>query len=184
MFRFKTLSFLLLAGILFVTDVSAQDLHPSRRPSPLGMARAFVGDTYVKVTFSQPYTRGRDNIFGASADVMHPNGQVWRFGANEPTELTLDGPLKVGDKTVEAGTYSVFATRGNETWTVHINDFRGGGADGYKADMDVVSVSVPVKKLNEPVDQFVITFEEAGAGVHMVASWTNWEIRVPIMPAE
>ena len=184
MFKIKTLSFLLLAGILFTTEISAQDLHPSRRPSPLGMARTFVGNTYVKVTFSQPYTRGRDNIFGESADVMHPNGKVWRFGANEPTELSFDGPLKVGDTVIEGGTYSVFVTPGAETWMVHLNDFRGGAATEYKADKNVVSIGVPRKTLDEAVDQLVISFEDVGAGVQMVASWTQWEIRVPIMPAE
>ena len=181
----KTLGFLLIACTLFMTDAFAQDLHPSRRASPLGMARAFVGDTYVKVTFSQPYVRGRDNIFGdASSDAMHPDGKVWRFGANEPTELTLGGALKIGDSVVDAGTYSIFVTPGASTWMIHVNDFRGGGANGYKADKNVVSLEVPKKTLDEAVDQFVITLEEAGNGVHMVASWTDWEVRVPIMPAK
>lgn len=185
MLKFKTLGFLLLAGILFSTDVMAQDLHPSRRPSPLGMARAFVGDTYVKVTFGQPYMRGRDNIFGADADgVMHPNGKIWRFGANEPTELTIDGPLKIGGDVVEAGTYSIFSTPGASNWTLHINSLKGGGAGGYKAEADVASFMVPVKRLDEDVEQFVITLEEVGDGLHMVTSWTDWEIRLPIMPAE
>ncbi len=183
MFKFRTLSLLILAGALLVTEAAAQDLHPSRRPSPLGMARTFVGDTYVKVTYSRPYMRGRDNIFGTD-DVMHPNGKIWRFGANEPTELTIHGTLKIGDASVEAGTYSLFVTPGAESWTIHVNDFRGGGANGYKADNNITSVEVPRKSLEEDVDQFTIAFEEAGNGAHMVASWTDWEIRLPIMPAK
>ncbi|MEM8486696.1 MAG: DUF2911 domain-containing protein [Bacteroidota bacterium] len=182
MFKFKTLSILLLAGALFTLDVAAQDLHESRRLSPLGMARAFVGDTYVKVTYGQPYMRGRDNIFGEDG-AMHPNGKVWRFGANEPTELTLGGDLKVGDAVVPAGTYSIFATPGADSWMVHINDFRGGGAGGYKADNNVASFEVPAMTKEEDRDQFGIALEEVEGGLHMVAGWTNWEIRVPIMPA-
>ena len=185
MLKIKTLGFVILAAVLFIPEVAAQDLHPSRRPSPLGMARAFVGDTYVKVTYGRPYMRGRDNIFGdASANVMHPNGEVWRFGANEPTEITLGGALKVGDTVVDAGTYSIFATPGASSWMIHFNDFRGGNAGGYKADQNVASVEVSAASLDEDVDQFTIALEEADGGVHMVASWTDWEVRVPIMPAE
>ena len=57
-------SMLLLGTWLSTTAIEAQDLHPSRRPSPTGIARTFVGDTYVKVVYSRPYKRGRDNIFG------------------------------------------------------------------------------------------------------------------------
>ena len=105
----------------------SQDLHPSRRLSPLGMARGFVGEVYVKVTFGQPYTRDRDNIFGQGEDVMHPDGKVWRFGANEPTEITFSGPVSVGGTRVDAGTYSIFAVPG-DTWSLHFNSLKGGGA--------------------------------------------------------
>lgn len=182
MFKYRTILFLFVAGALFTTDVFAQDLHPSRRASPLGMARTFVGDTYVKVTYGQPYMRGRDNIFGSGEGIMHPDGNVWRFGANEPTELTLGGTLSVGGTEVAAGTYTIFATPGAENWMVHINDYRGGNAGGYKAENNLASIEVPRISLDEDVDQFTIAFVEAGAGVHMVASWTDWEIRVPIMP--
>lgn len=182
MFKLKTLSIFLLAGILFTLDVAAQDLHSSRRLSPLGMARAFVGDAYVKVTFGQPYMRGRNNIFGEDG-AMHPNGKVWRFGANEPTELTLGAALKIGDTVVPAGTYSIFATPGADSWMVHVNDYRGGGAGGYKAENDLASIEVPVMTKDEDQDQFAIALEEVDGGLHMVAGWTNWEIRVPIMPA-
>jgi hypothetical protein len=40
-----------LAGSVFVT---AQDLHPSRRPSPMGMARITLGDAYVRVVYGRP----------------------------------------------------------------------------------------------------------------------------------
>ena len=65
----------------------AQDLHPSRRPSPIGIAKTHLGDTYVKVTYGRPYVRTRQ-IFGANTDsteFLTPYGQIWRTGANEAT---------------------------------------------------------------------------------------------------
>ena len=171
------------AAVLLLPEFAvAQDLHPSRRASPLGMARAFVGDTYVKVTYSRPYKRGRDNIIGAS-DAMHEYGDVWRFGANEPTEITFSGPVMVGDTRVEAGTYSVFATPGEETWMIHFSDFRGGGAGDYDPAKNVVTVEAPVSPNEDEVNQFTIALEEVDDGLHLVSSWLDWTVRVPIMPA-
>ena len=162
---------------------NAQDLHPSRRLSPLGMARGFVGEVYVKVTFGQPYTRGRDNIFGQGEGVMHPDGEVWRFGANEPTEITFSGPVSVGGTRVEGGTYSIFAVPGSSLWSLHFNTLRGGGAGDFDASNDIAVVEVTPSNSDEEMDQFVITLEEQGDGLHLVASWTDWKLEVPIMPA-
>ena len=148
------------------------------------MARGFAGDVYVKVTYSRPYKRGRDNIFGEpGTDVMHPYGEVWRFGANEPTEITFSGPVLFGGQRIEAGTYSIFATPGKETWTLHVNDLRGGGANQYDASRNVANVTVDVMPLEEEVDQFTIELEEDGEGLRMTAMWLNWKLEVPIRPA-
>ena len=175
-----------MMALLFAADVQAQDLHPSRRASPLGMARSFVGDVYVKVTFSQPYKRNRDNIIGEGDDYMHSYGDVWRFGANEPTEITFSGPVKVGDTQVDAGTYSVFSRPGASSWMLYFNDLRGGGAGDYDEAKNVATVEVPVTRLNEDeeADQFSISLEEQGDGLHMVTMWLDWKLEVPIMPAE
>lgn len=175
----------LLMALLFLPDAAgAQDLHPSRRLSPLGMARAFVGDAYVKVTFGQPYKRDRDNIFGQGDEYMHAYGEIWRFGANEPTEITVSAPVEVDGTRIEAGTYSIFARPGSDSWTLYFNALRGGGAGDYDAANDVAVVEVTPSEPEEEVDQFTIALEEQGEGVHMVTMWLDWKLEVPIMPAE
>lgn len=172
-----------MMALLFAMDVQAQDLHPSRRLSPLGMARSFVGDVYVKVTFSQPYKRNRDNIMGEGEDYMHPHGEMWRFGANEPTEITFSGPVMVGDTRVEAGTYSFASVPGASSWKIHLKDTRGGGAGGLGDAESIAMLDVPVTTLEEEADQFTIALEEQGDGLHMVTMWLDWKLEVPIMPA-
>ena len=79
---------------------AAQDLHPSRRPSPVGIAKTFVGDTYVKVTYGRPYTRNRA-VFGDPADgatYLVPFGHRWRTGANEATETTSSSAVNVWNR--------------------------------------------------------------------------------------
>ena len=180
--RFFTILIFLAFG-LSADALLAQDLHPSRRASPLGMARGFSGDTYVKVTYGRPYKRGRDNIIGASG-AMHAYGEVWRFGANEPTEVTFSGPVMFGGQRVEAGTYSIFATPGERSWTLYVNTLNGGGANQYDAEKNVAEAAVEVMAMEEEVEQFTIELEDAGDALHMVTSWLNWKLAVPITEAK
>ena len=180
--------------------LEAQDLHPSRRPSPMGMARTHVGDAYVFVVYSRPYERGRDNIFGpADTDPLVPYGEIWRTGANEATQLTTTGDLTVGGEKLEAGTYSLFTTPGAEEWKIHFNSALGlsGTArfdpetrefgPGYLPENDVLVVTAEPVTLPEDdeVEQFTISFESTDeGGAHMVMRWIRTEVRVPIEEAE
>lgn len=192
------LSLSLVIGVLLVSDLAlTQDLHPSRRPSPMGMARTMLGDCYVKVVYSRPYKRGRDNIFGTEEEkALVPYGKLWRTGANEATEITVTKDVIVGGKKLAAGTYSLFTTPGPEKWTVHFNTALGMSGtgyfnpetgefkEGYSPENDIVVVTAPVKKLDEEVDQFTISFEKAGEGADMILKWIKTEIRVPVKVAE
>ena len=176
---------------------TAQDLHPTRRPSPMGMARTHLGDTYVRVVYSRPYQRGRDNIFGTEeSEALVPFGEVWRTGANEATEITVTGPVKVAGQDLPAGTYSLFTTPGAEQWQVHFNSKLGlsgagifEGGEFTPVDLDAtnaLTVTVPSKTLPEDdlVDQLTIAFEKTDAGADMVLRWIRTEVRVPIQAAE
>jgi hypothetical protein len=181
-----------LAAVLVAPLVTvAQDLHPSRRPSPLGWSRIALGDTYLSVTYGRPYKRGRNNIFGAK-DAIVPFGERWRTGANEATEITLTGTVLVGGKPLRAGTYSLFATPGPDTWTVHFNSRLGLDGLGTFVDnkftpvelgpTDVLVVTAKAVQLPEDkeVDQFTIDFERTATGADMVLRWIRTEVRVPI----
>lgn len=177
--------------------VQAQDLHPSRRSSPMGMARITLDDgTYVRVVYSRPYKRGRDNIFGTKeSEALVPFGELWRTGANEATEITVTGDVMVGETRLPAGTYSLFTTPGPEQWTFHFNSALGLSGtfarnpetgqfeSAYKAEDDVVTLTVPAGKTEEEVDQLTISFEEVEGGAHMVLRWILTEVRVPVKPA-
>lgn len=193
--RFRTITplMLVLAATLAAPALQAQDLHPSRRPSPMGTARITLDDTYVKVVYSRPYKRGRDNIFGTEdSGALVPYGEVWRTGANEATEITLTGDLMVADQILPAGTYSVFTVPGPEEWTVHFNSALGLSGTGRFEDGQFTAVDLPASEVlqvsakagstEEEVDQFTIAFEAVDDGAHLVMSWINTEVRVPISP--
>ena len=191
------LTLFLVALMAAPAILPAQDLHPTRRPSPMGMARTDLDGTYVRVVYSRPYLRGRDNIFGTEeSEALVPYGKIWRTGANEATEITVTGDVTFGGETLPAGTYSVFSTPGEETWTIHFNSALGlnGTArynpeteewgKGYLAENDVVVVEVAAGTVEEEVDQFTISFEPTDEGTHMVWSWSTTEIRVSVDKAD
>ena len=183
--------------LLASSPVQAQDLHPSRRPSPIGIASTFIDGTYVKVTYGRPYIRNRQ-IFGANTDTstfLVPFGQLWRTGANEATEMTVTGPVTVNGERLEAGTYSIFTEPGPSEWVVHVSPHLGLDGPGrfnpatnqftmvFDAADDVLTTTVPSVPLAEPVDQFTISFEPSGEGADMTLRWERTEVRIPIQPA-
>jgi hypothetical protein len=187
---------LILAGTLArPATVEAQD-DPARRLSPVGLARTHVGETYVKVAYGRPYIRDRQ-IFGAPEGEngpLVPFGEVWRTGANEATEITLTGPLRVGGQRLEAGTYSLFTVPGPTNWTVHFSPDLGLDGTGrfdpatqtftpvYDPARDVLMVEVPVARLDETVDPFTIDFVPTAAGADLRLRWERTEVRIPLTP--
>lgn len=194
--RIRALLLVLAASMLAPMAADAQDLHPSRRPSPTGIARAELGDTFVSVVYSRPYKRGRDNIFGTKeSEALVPFGEVWRTGANEATQFTTTGDLMVAGKKLPAGTYSLFTTPGEKEWSIHFNTrlmMWGTAArnaetsklePGYDEANNALSVTAATGTLEEEVDQFTIAFEEVEGGTHMVLSWITTEVRIPVAAA-
>lgn len=188
----KVFAVALTAALVAPLVTVAQDLHPSRRPSPLGWSRITLGDTYISVIYGRPYKRGRNNIFGTKeSGAIVPFGERWRTGANEATEITLTSNVMVGGKPLRAGTYSLSTTPSPETWTVHFNSRLGLDGLGVFADnkftpvelgpSDVLVVTAKATQLPEDkeVDQFTIDFERTASGADMVLRWIRTEVRVP-----
>jgi len=188
----------LTAGLFASAALEAQDLHPSRRPSPMGMARITVGDAYVRVVGSRPYKRNRDNIFGTKeSGALVPFGERWRTGANEATEITVTKDVTVAGRRLPAGTYSLFTTPGAESWKIHFNSLLGLDGTGHfdpvaqkftPADLpphDVLTVEAKPATLaaEGEVDQLTFAFEQTASGADMILRWIRTEVRVPIAVA-
>ncbi len=145
---------------------------PVAKKSPMNSASMSTPDGYARVVYSQPMLRGRDMLGDQNAF-----GKVWRFGANEATELFLTADAMIGGKMLPAGAYSVFAIPNEKSWTLIFNsDLGEWGAYNYAEDKDVLRVDAPTKPGEESFEAFTIWFD---AG-NMNMAWGKTHVMVPI----
>ena len=146
------------------------------RPSPLEMVTMKYEDIYIKVTYGRPHKRGRI-IFGE----LLPYGEVWRTGANEATEITVTGSIKLGEQSIRPGTYTLFTIPYEDHWTIILNSELGQwGAYNYNSKMDVVRFDVPVSSTTDVYEPFTIEFEQKAQSAELVMMWDRTRVSIPI----
>ncbi|MFW5700886.1 MAG: DUF2911 domain-containing protein [Cyclobacteriaceae bacterium] len=172
-FVFTLICLAFLAG----NDVLAQEaLKP--RPSPLELVTMKYDDIYVKITYGRPHKKGRD-IFGK--ETLVPYGEVWRTGANEATEITITGDIKMADNEVKAGTYTLFTIPEKDSWTIILNSELGQwGAYNYNQDFDVLSFTVPATSTDMVYEPFTIEFEQHDHTTNILMMWDQTKVEIPI----
>jgi len=130
----------------------------------------------ARVIYSRPQKNGR-LIFGELVEY----GKVWRLGANEATEIEFFRSVKIGDKKVERGRYTLYAIPTEDNWTMILNkDNDTWGAFKYDEQKDVLRITVPVQKLNEGVEAMAMTFEKSESGCNLIIAWDNIKASLPI----
>lgn len=129
----------------------------------------------ARVIYSRPQKEGR-TVFGGLVEY----GQVWRFGANEATEIELYRDVRINNKKLPKGRYTLYAIPTANEWTVIFNkDTDIWGSFKYDEKKDVLRVTVPVQKLITPVELFSIAFTKAGAGADMMIAWEEAMVTLP-----
>ena len=132
-----------------------------RQPlSPRGQTEfAFVDGKKIVVDYGRPYMRGRKIMGG-----LVPYGQWWRTGANAATSFETQTNLQIGDARVPAGKYTLYTIPGEPSWTIIFNKQTGQWGTQYDQSQDLARISVKAARLQQPVDQFTISFQPRGAG--------------------
>ncbi|WP_121353744.1 DUF2911 domain-containing protein [Flavisolibacter nicotianae] len=129
----------------------------------------------ARVIYSRPQKEGR-TIFGGLVEY----GQVWRLGANEATELELYRDVKVKDKKLPKGRYTLYAIPTETQWTIIFNkDTDIWGAFKYDQKKDVLRVDVPVQKSPTVVEPFTLSFNKSTNGADMIMAWDEAMVTVP-----
>lgn len=160
---------LLVIAFVFALNTNAQIETPA--PSPLAKMEQKVGLTDVTLEYSRPNMRGR-TIFG---DLV-PYGTLWRLGANANTKITFSTDVVVGDATLKAGAYAVFATPNAESWdVVFYADTSNWGTPKEWDDSKVAAkVNVEVYPMPMPIETFTMTFDDLTSNSAVLGMlWSN-----------
>lgn len=158
-------------GLFFATPVS-----------PPASVSYNEGGLEIKIDYSQPSKKGR-LIFGEENEgALQPYGKYWRLGANAATEISFNKDVTFGGKTVDAGTYRMYAVPGPETFEITLNSetgvFFGVAEPDY--DLDVLTIEVPVQKPASTVETFTIDFSSTEKGAIINFTWDHTMFQVPV----
>lgn len=167
----KKIGITLLVLALFSSVSIAQKL----KPSPKSVLTQVVGTTEVKISYHRPGLKGR------SLESLISNGQVWRTGANQATEITFSKDVKMGGKNIAAGTYSLYTIPGKSEWTIIINSKLSWGTQ-YSEDKDVVRFKAAVKSTNSKTETFTIDISDISKDstkANIELRWGNLVVTAP-----
>jgi hypothetical protein len=84
--------------------------------SQLGVVTQWIAGTKVEITYRRPVARGRA-IFGA----LVPYGRLWTPSADSAARFSTTGPIEINGARLQAGTYSLWATPDDTSWTMSFN---------------------------------------------------------------
>jgi hypothetical protein len=184
----KKILVIFLSGLLFTLSVLAQSSIPVLDKSPMDMSTYPDGYGLLKlqgkttdplaarVIYSRPLKNNRV-IFGQLVEY----NKVWRFGANENTELEFFNDVTINNIKVKKGKYSIFAIPGASKWTIIINkDLNMWGAYAYDQSKDLLRVDVPVQTTTEIAEAFYIYFDKTKNGFSLNSGWDNMKVTLPI----
>ena len=176
------------AALFFALNIFAQTAIPAIDKSPLDMAtyptnygllkiQGKATDPLIaRVIYSRPLKNNRV-IFGELVEY----NKVWRFGANENTEIEFFNDVTINKTKLKKGKYSVYAVPNIDKWTIIINkDINSWGAYKYEQTKDALRVDVPVQTSTEIADAFYIYFDKAKTGFTLNAGWDNVKVALPI----
>jgi hypothetical protein len=133
--KFAFIAALLVAAATLAPAQMNMAQDKSKRPSPPASAECkFADGKTIKMDYSSPRAKGR-KIFGEASDkALVPYGAIWRTGANDATTFVTDANVKVGDKSVPAGSYTIFTVPNADSWSLVISKKTGEWGTDYPGE--------------------------------------------------
>lgn len=184
--KFTICAFTLVSILALAPQASAQNCwingDPSGvadRPSPLDSATVMIGGDEVKVCYGAPSARGRTLVGGD----IHPHGSKWRMGANEATAIHLPFAATVAGVPVSAGSYSLYAITGADSWEIFVNSVadRWGANMGAGVEANDLGSGMVSASANEHVERMMMSFEDTNDnGALLVLTWEGYRVEIPV----
>ena len=170
---FFSLFILLLSKICYAKNDSL--VNPQIRSSPTMIANLVtIENKYVKLTYGQPFRKNR-LVFGG----IVPFDQLWRTGANEATEITINTDFILENRRFNAGTYTIFSVPSEKTWRIILNQKLGQwGAFEYNRQDDLLNFEVIPSKSTEIYEALSFSISELKKNeITITISWENISVK-------
>lgn len=176
---------IILIVVVVLAVVSFLFFSKGNRASPPGHVELNHEGLKISVSYSRPSVKGRV-IFGTEAEgALQPYGKYWRLGANEATEISFSKSVNFNDKPIAAGTYSMYAIPGSESFTIVLNsEVNKSGAPEPDHSKDIVQVEVPVQKTTMSTEQFTILLKPMGASINIIFDWATTRFVIPVTTSQ
>jgi hypothetical protein len=147
--------------------------YPKLKTRPTPITEPLI----TRVIYSRPLKMGR-KVFGELVE----DGKIWRLGANEATEIEFFREVKIGNKKLKKGRYTLFALENKTEWTLIFNtELDTWGAFNYNAAKDALRVTCKVQKTAEPIEAFSMQFEKINAqSCQLLIGWDDVMVALPI----
>lgn len=130
----------------------------------------------IRLIYSRPQLNGR-KAFGELREL----GVIWRLGANEATEIEFFKEVRMGDKRVKKGRYTLYCIPYADKWTMIVNRETDTWGDfKYDAAKDVVRFDVPVTKALDNTEALTMFFENMPGGASLLIYWDDVRVAVPV----
>ena len=190
-FRRNTLLGGLALTLVFApSDLRAQDAslcwlrgettpeQAAAKASPLKVVAITMGEETAQLCHSSPAANGR-----AVMGELVPFGELWRTGANEPTQFILPFDAKVGGTEVAKGHYSLYSIPGEDEWQFFLSPVYERW--GIPITDEVRAVEVGFTRTAATTDEMIesLTFRWASHGEmmgHLVLEWEHTRVEIPI----
>lgn len=130
----------------------------------------------ARIIYGRPQKNGRD-IFGG----INKYNEIWRMGANEATEIEFFKNVKIADKPVAKGRYTMFCIPQENKWTIIISkDNFSWGSFTYDAKKDLMRTDISIEKNTDTVEALTMYFEETKKGANLIIMWDDVKATLPI----
>ncbi len=174
----KWLVISLVAVVLVLFAAYKYMQSQTKKHSPEQTVTHTVGAADVKIFYNRPSKKDRV-IFGE----LVPFGEVWRTGANEATTFSISSDLEIEGTALPAGDYSLWTIPGEMEWQIIWNTKMypwgvGWGAKASReAEYDAASITVPVRVLENPIEQFTIRITSENV---LILEWDQTQVRAQL----
>lgn len=145
------------------------------QPSPGASLSQTIGITKVNLEYSRPGVKTR-KIFGG----LVPFGEVWRTGANEPTQISFSTDVTVNYMPIKAGRYAILTIPNSSDWTIIFSYDLEVTEDTYNPMND--ALTIVTKPMSNPfAETFTIDLSEVKEDKsNLNIYWENTKVTLQI----